>query len=65
MKQNIHKLNGLEFTHERDYINGQWVYYGMTLEQSEWCPFSLPTGKTRKSDIENFLKIVKKLPSSI
>ncbi len=58
MKQNIHKLNGLEFTRERDFINGQWVYswYFRPLEQSEWCPFSLPTGKTRKSDIENFLK---------
>jgi hypothetical protein len=34
MKQNIHKLNGLEFTHERDYINGQWVYYWYFRPQS-------------------------------
>ncbi|VTL99582.1 Uncharacterised protein [Klebsiella pneumoniae] len=50
MKQNIHKLNGLEFTHERDYINGQWVYswYFRPLEQSEWWPILAANGENKK-----------------
>ncbi|ELX8408494.1 hypothetical protein [Klebsiella oxytoca] len=57
MKQKIHEVNGLEFTHERYNFNGQWIYhwYFKPIGQSEWCPYSLPTGKTKKSDVENFL----------
>lgn len=56
--QKTHQLNGFDFTHDRRSFDGVWVFYWYfrPTEKTEWCPFSLPTGKTRKADMEAFLR---------
>lgn len=57
MKQKINQLNGFDFTHERHNFGGVWVFNWSfkPIEMNEWCPFSLPTGKTKKADMEGLL----------
>ncbi len=58
MPQKIHRLNGFDYTHERLNFNGTWVFNWRfkPVDMSEWCPFSLPLGKTKKTDMESFLR---------
>ncbi|KHT34398.1 hypothetical protein [Pectobacterium carotovorum] len=58
MMQKVHQLNGFEFSHDRFNLDGQWIFswYFRPTGKHEWCYYSLPSGKTKKSDVIKLLE---------